>query len=312
MINLARFDLNLLSTFEAVLLERNVTRAAGRLGVSQPTVSHALQRLRGQFGDHLFYRDKGQMVPTPFALELAQHLGPAFQGIRSAMQLEKGFDPKTSTRRFLLGMSDSGSYMFLRRFSRQLERDAPNVAFDIVNMGSQDAVRRIAADEAELAFGDFEIDHPDVNSVLLFTRPCVVLADPNNTRLQGRPLDLERFVALPHVVWMANPAAQTRLDATLAMMGLRRRVAVAVPHFLAVPNAILGTDRLAVFYRFSQAMKIDLLNLVHHEIPPELNIVDARMQAIWDRKRDADPGLKWLVKLMASGDHDWHPAGSDE
>lgn len=300
MVNLASFDLNLLTAFEAILAERNVSRAANRVGVSQPTMSNALQRLRHALGDELFRREKGQMTPTPFALELADRLTPAIAQIRHALQLGPGFDPKTSTRRFTLGLSDAGSYLFFNALTKRLPLEAPHIGIDVVSMGKEDAVERIVAEEAELAVGLYLPDHPDIRSEFHETTPYVVLADRDNPHLKDKELDLETFLALPHVVWTAQSSAQNDVDHALSLMGLRRKVVITTPHYLAVPGAVTGTDRLAVFFDPTPLKPDSVARLTVHAVPRGLTLPPGEARVLWHRRRDDDPGLLWLRDLIRS------------
>ena len=111
--NVQDVDLNLLRVFDAVLRERGVTAAAGRLGLTQPAVSNALARLRALFGDALFVRTAEGMDPTPFARELGEPVRQALALLESALAHGPGFDPGGSSRAFRFYMSDLGQIEFL-------------------------------------------------------------------------------------------------------------------------------------------------------------------------------------------------------
>src|SRR5919199_1267267 len=129
--NLAGVDLNLLVVFDALWSEQHVTRAAEKIGLSQPATSNALARLRTLFKDELFVKTSRGVVPTPKAAALVEPIRQALLHVQSALVTEQAFDPKTSDRIFRLGMDDYTESVFLARLKQKLEEVAPNVRIQV-------------------------------------------------------------------------------------------------------------------------------------------------------------------------------------
>jgi LysR family transcriptional regulator, mexEF-oprN operon transcriptional activator len=154
-INLAGLDLNLLVVFDALMTEQNVTRAALRLGLSQPATSNALARLRSLMEDELFIRKTTGLSPTPKAIALAQQLRPALQQIQSVLLHEPNFDPATSDRVFAIGMSDYVELTLLPKLIQTLQAIAPNISLQIRSGDRQKLFSLLDKGEIDLAFGFF-------------------------------------------------------------------------------------------------------------------------------------------------------------
>ena len=151
--NVQDIDLNLLRVFDAVLHERGVTPAAGRLGLTQPAVSNALARLRVLFGDPLFLRTPGGMDATPFARELAGPVRQALALLESALAHGPGFDPATSARAFRFYMSDLGQIEFLPPLVERVQRIAPGVRLEAVAVDLEDIADALGSGALDVAVG---------------------------------------------------------------------------------------------------------------------------------------------------------------
>ncbi|MEH7969636.1 LysR family transcriptional regulator [Pseudomonas aeruginosa] len=225
--DLRRIDLNLLVVLDALLSERHVSRAAQRLAMSQPAVSHALGRLRELFGDPLLVRVKSRMQLTSLALELAPKL--------------QAFEPVRSRRHFRLGMSDYGAWVVLPALLRQQQALAPGVSFGIVQEPRLETARQVAEGQLDCALGVFPLLPEGVRARRLFEERFVCVC---RRSLFDRPdgLSLDRYLAARHVrvSLQDNPAEE--VDSALEKRGLRRQVALTLPHFTVAPALLAGTD----------------------------------------------------------------------
>src|SRR5688572_15996037 len=152
--NIAALDLNLLVVLEALLAERSVTRAARRLGLSQPAVSNALGRLRALIGDPLLVRTQKGMEPTPRALELGLPIGQALDGIRRALSASAAFDPRRSAFTFRVRSADSLELSLLSRLIGQLEQQAPLVDV-VVSRASDTTEEDLRSGRIDLYLGNW-------------------------------------------------------------------------------------------------------------------------------------------------------------
>jgi DNA-binding transcriptional LysR family regulator len=151
--NLSEVDLNLLLLFQRLMEERRVATVAEQMNMSQPGVSNALAKLRRRLGDPLFVRGPGGVVPTPFALRLAEPVSQALAILHAALNPETGFDPLRVTRTITIGMTDIGEVVFLPALVERLSREAPGVALNTVRDTSVNLGNEMAEGRVDLAIG---------------------------------------------------------------------------------------------------------------------------------------------------------------
>jgi DNA-binding transcriptional LysR family regulator len=170
-------DLNLLVAFDALMCERNVTRAGVRIGRTQPAMSAALSRLRLLLKDDLFVRSASGLQPTPRALELAAPLGDALASIQRTLEFTQEFDPSRSTIRFTLGLSDHPAFTVLPALQKRLSQLAPNVTLRVRSFTARDdALALLDAGEADVAIGVPGGSTPRIPTMPLFEERFVCVA----------------------------------------------------------------------------------------------------------------------------------------
>src|ERR1700704_1815301 len=153
--NWGAFDLNLLIVFDAVMQERSVTRAGSRIGLSQPAMSHALNRLRYMLKDELFVRTPEGMIPTPRAEHLAEPLRQALRGMELALEPEK-FVPEEATRRFVIAVNNYAAVVLAPAMVIAAAAAAPRLGLDLLPSGTRDIAALLDRGELDLAIGSFE------------------------------------------------------------------------------------------------------------------------------------------------------------
>ena len=151
--DISKIDLNLLVVLHHLLLKKRVSTVAEVLGMSQPAVSSALGRLRSTLGDELFLRTQGRMEPTPYALQLAEPVAMALDGLQQALNVRAAFDPALSTRSFCLAMTDVGEMYFLPVLVDALTRSAPGVTLQVVSVTQASLKEDMATGRIDLAMG---------------------------------------------------------------------------------------------------------------------------------------------------------------
>src|ERR1700728_1241454 len=169
-------DLNLLKAFDALHAERALTRAAGRIGLSQPAMSHALSRLRGLFGDDLFVRTPGGMEPTARAREIAPLVSSAIEQIEAALNLGAGFDPATSAATFTAGMGEYAEVALVGRLAQAFSRQAPHATLRLLSLHGADAAEQLERGAIDVAVAHLRNMPPTIETTLLFRDPFVVVA----------------------------------------------------------------------------------------------------------------------------------------
>jgi DNA-binding transcriptional LysR family regulator len=299
--NLEGLDLNLLVALRALLAERHVTRAAARVGLSQPAMSHALARLRELLGDALLVRTPSGMQPTARAEAMTLPLERALEDVARVLAPPEVFEPASSTRKFRIATND---YMELVLFPRMLARlwvEAPSIDVRVKNIGTH-ATDELAESKIDLAMGvGGQFGSPDPPTGILMQRlvsdrfVCVVR---DGHPLVKKRLSLDEFIALPHALVAPRGESGSVVDAALAKLGKKRRVAVEVPHFLVAPHVVRETDViLTVAVRVANSLG-PLLGL--RQLTPPIELEGFSMSMVWHERQHADPAHAWLRALIAS------------
>lgn len=289
-------DLNLLSVFQEVYRERQISSAAKRLGLSQSAVSNALARLRRAFGDELFVRTAAGMQPTPLATQMAEPIGVAMAQVALALNQRSRFDPATSSRRFVLAMTDVGEIYFMSALIERCRMLAPLVEISSVRAGALALKEEMEGGRVDLAVGPFE----DISEALyqrqLFRQPYVTMMRKGHPLAKGEP-SLERFVKAEHLLVDASESPYDRINALLARAGVGPSVRFRVPHFTAVPYMVASSD-LVVTVPQKLAERAALPFGLEWIVPP-LELPALQTNVFWHRRYNQDPGNQWLRGLLA-------------
>jgi DNA-binding transcriptional LysR family regulator len=294
---LARLDLNLLLVFHHLLREKRVSAVATVLGMSQPAVSSALGRLRASLGDALFLRTQGGMVPTPYALQLAEPVATALDGLQQALQVRASFDPATSERRFTLAMTDVGEMYFLPVLMDALAQSAPSVTLKVVAVTSASLGEDMATGRTDLALGLLPQLQAGFFQQALFRQPYVCLMREGHPLAQSEELTLPDFAAASHVRVIAAGTGHGRVDEALERQGLQRRIRLTVPHYVALGDVLSHSDLIAtVPERFAQRV-IRPFALTTRALP--LAVDGSGIHQFWHARLHKDPGHQWLRMLVA-------------
>jgi len=296
--NLKSVDLNLLVSFDALISERNVSRAAEKIGVTQSALSHALKRLRAMFGDPLLRRGPRGMEPTERALTLREPVKAVLAEIQSIVSTRIVFDPATTRRTFKLSMSDAMNVEALPLIVRSLRKVAPNIDLLVTTSGPRDACTRVLNDEVEMAIGVFPHIPPGITHRELYRDDLVCVADKNNPRLKRGRMDEKAYLASPHVTVAPNLDSGVQLDDIFSAMGLPRRVVATVPHYTAAPGLVRGTDLVAHTRRRLVHVLRTSANLVVFPIPAPFRVPELLFEQIWHPRYERDAGHQWLRDLI--------------
>lgn len=295
-------DLNLLITLDALLAEGSVTRAAARVGLSPPAMSHALARIREQLGDPVLVRAGREMVLTPRALELQPRIRSLIDEARALLLPPRAFDPATLERDFRIHATDHVLTVLGPALDELAQAQAPRVTLRFLPTAPDDA-QRLREGHIDLAIGIYGELPPELRTRHLMTDRfvCAVRGDHPllGADLKDHPsprLTLERFVEMEHIQIAPRGAPGGYLDDLLAERGLKRRVARAVPYFLAALLLVAETDYiLTVSSRVAQKVAPRLgLRLLEPPLPLE----PYALSLLWHPRMDGDPGHRWLRELL--------------
>ncbi len=294
---LARLDLNLLLVFHHLLREKRVSAVATVLGMSQPAVSSALGRLRTSLGDELFLRTQHGMAPTPYALQLAEPVATALDGLQQALNVRAAFDPATSERRFTLAMTDVGEMYFLPVLMDALAQTAPGVTLQVVAVTSASLGADMASGRTDLALGLLPQLQAGFFQQALFRQPYVCLMREGHPLAAAPSLALADFAAASHVRVIAAGTGHGRVDEALERQGLQRRIRLTVPHYVALGDVLGHSDLIAtVPERFAQRVTTPF-GLTTRPLP--LAVDGSVIHQFWHARLHKDPGHQWLRELVA-------------
>jgi DNA-binding transcriptional LysR family regulator len=290
-------DANLLIALEALLRERNVTRAAARLGVGQPALSHSLARLREHFKDPLLVPKGRELILSEKAARLLEPVSAAAAALASVFEERPNLDLR-SARPFIVASADLFSLRFVPEIVRTLGREAPGVALEVRSLAAR-STELCLSDGVELAFGVFEEVPSTINQQHLFHDPfvCVVRVDHPEV---GTTLSLKAYAKLPHLEVAPAPNARpgVRIDRILAAKGARRKVTTRVAYFLLAARILESSDQvLTMTQAFAEELiKVARLRILKCPLP----IPPLSFSQIWSRRHDADPTHRWLRERCGS------------
>lgn len=289
--NISSFDLNLLRVLDALLRERNVSRAAERLSLSQPAVSNALGRLREQLDDPLLVRTGRSMQPTPKALELETPIRNALQQIEQSLSQGVLFDPASSRQHFRIALTDYAELLCLPRLLQQLASEAPHVRIDTCNLGPSLPMDALDKAELDLALGRFA-ELPARVRRRPWMRETLQLAVRRNHPLIQRAPDLPGFLLLRHL-WVHGGQSKGMVDQWLASQGLQRQIAYTTANYLQAAHIVASTDLVAVLPTRLARYFAGILPLQLYELPFVLEPFELEISSI--ALRETDAALQWLI-----------------
>ncbi|RUW58900.1 LysR family transcriptional regulator [Mesorhizobium sp. M7A.F.Ca.US.008.03.1.1] len=300
--NLNALDLNLVRVFDALLRERSVTRAGEQIGLSQPAVSAALNRLRHLLNDQLFVRRGNDMVPTPRAESLAEPVRAALREIERVFQSGKDFDPAGLERTFTFMGADFFSMLLMPPLAARVAAVAPGVSFRFLDSARGDVSRLLQDDEIDAAL-ERPLEVSDwISSAPLFHSPFSIIAARDNTTIRqagiadGERLPIELFCELPHVLRSIDGSMSGSTDEALDKIGRKRRVSLALPHFQAVALAVANGNYLSAVPRQFAVWAAKTLPLVIFEPPLPIAVPEIRMY--WHARHDDEPPHRWVRKQI--------------
>lgn len=291
-------DLNLLVAFDALMNERNVTRAAVQVGVSQPAMSAALSRLRTLLGDPLFQRSADGLLPTARARDLAAPVAQALRQIEAAMINRTAFEPNTAAVTFRLGLQDYPTVVLLPTLLVALQQAMPDVSVNVVAYNDRDA----AVDLLDAGLIDAAIGVAPANTDgRILARPIlrdefvtIVSSDHLGDR---RAMDMGTWLVMQHVLVSPEGQLHGLVDQALAQQGLKRKLALTLPQLFAVPDVVARTGMTATILK-----RVALHAEASHRLmlfPPPVTLPEIVFDLIWHRRSDTHPAQLWFRELIA-------------
>lgn len=290
-------DLNLLVTFQLLYREQKISVVAEAMGLSQPAVSHALNRLRKVFDDELFYRTARGMRPTAMADQLAEPLFYALSTIEHSINLEDYFDPTTSTRQFCIVMTDIGEVYFLPRLMAFLAANAPGVRLTTVRANAQALESAMESGLVDLAIGLLPHLTTGFYQRRLFSQTYVCLMRREHP-LASVELTKEALLEAEHAVVVAEGTGHSVVEKFMMDQGLPTPVRLRLPHFVAVPYVIQDSE-LVVTVPEKLAQSTEAPFKLTYK-PHPFNLPAVQINQFWHRRFHQDAGNRWLRSTIAA------------
>lgn len=283
-------DVGLLRVFEAVLAERQITRAARRLNITQSAVSNSLARLRRLFDDELFVRTPDGMQPTTTALSIAEPVAAALDAIRTALAVKLPFDPARDAATFTLGLSEYAEMVLAPALITRLGRAAPDIRLVVRHVERGDGLKLLDDGLIDLTAGVLPGPRPHMLAAALLDDDMATLMRRGHPAA-GR-LDFAAYLAHPHMLVSASGATVGAIDRLLEAEGHRRHLAAVVGHLSAVPPILKDSDFLC-----TMAGRLARGLAASHDLawaPTPMTLKPLRLSMIWHRRQDRQPAHLWL------------------
>ena len=306
-LNFRTLDLNLLRVFDEVMAERNLTRAALKLSLTQPAVSNALRRLREVVGDDLLVRSGQGVEPTPRALALWPTVRQALGQLQQALA-PGAFDPASASSTFVLAMADATGATLIPPLVEIVQREAPGVSLRVVPLTTRDPRSLLDEEAADMAVGYFPAVMADLtaraqsDSVVAFESTRLydgeyVCVMRRGHPLAQAPLTLDLYCAARHLLVSFSGKPYGFIDEALTALGRERRIVLTVNQFFTAGRVVVASDLLTVLPRHFVGVASLKDELVWRPLPMPVPIV--HVDALWHRRRRHDPAHLWLQDALA-------------
>ena len=291
-----KYDLNLLPVFLALMEERSVTRAASRLGITQPALSNSLNRLRDMLKDPLFIRERYGIRPTQLAEEIAPTIEAALAQLDDLVVHQQDFDPASAERLFVIAPNSYVELVLMPALVAKLREQAPGIKLRMTPFGNDLAETGVISGTTAMVLGRV-IDPPDnlvVQHVMDDGLACIVRRDHPDV---GANLTRELYESLKHVNVLPPGRIRAGVFQALGQQNLKREVAISVTHFLAVPEMVAVTDYCATLPRLiCRSLERDFrLKIV--DTPVDLGTFPVEMA--WHVRYRHDPAHRWLRGVLS-------------
>jgi DNA-binding transcriptional LysR family regulator len=299
-VDITQIDIYALECLRLVVEERSVTKAADKLGISQPSMSNVIARLRRVTGDPLIIRRPDGMAPTPFAEELVTTSGVFLDRLRQLATSHETFSPASSNRTFVLLAVDYIMATIISRMMKRVREEAPGISVIVAPLELRSFRDSLEKGEADFAITPTHTVPETLYGTILAPREMVCITRADHPVLQGT-LTLEQFAAVPHAALSFRDANSPYIteqwtDDVLAGEGLTRFKAAQVASVLALPAIVAETDLIAVVpadlaERAARTYPIDVYPLPIVRPAPQHMVV-------WHARSIGDPGSQWLRSLL--------------
>ncbi|HCM06467.1 MAG TPA: LysR family transcriptional regulator [Oceanospirillales bacterium] len=293
-LNLRSIDLNLLPIFEAVMETRQYSKAADRLGMSQPAMSAAIQRLRNTLNDPLFIRTSKGVIPTPKADILYNDIRGALSQLRQGLSQQKGFDPSAQPHDFRILSGDYFEFVLLPQLIEEVESHDFQIRFNLKPILEGSATQLIHA-QADVMLDAFPIDDERIHCEVVTQETLVVVASKKHSWIKESPTIREFFKAT-HAV-LPHRGRLLPLDKIIDTSQMpERKIGVQVTQYISLLAAVSRSEYIATVPKHLASRYADSLGLAVYDFPIDIPPINIYM--MWSKVFDHDPANQWLLNQL--------------
>ncbi|MBW2941707.1 LysR family transcriptional regulator [Zhongshania aquimaris] len=294
--NTSKIDLNLFTVFDAIYSQQSLTRAAGVLHVSQPAVSSSLAKLRSIFDDPLFVRTSTGMTPTPLARQLVSTVRESLKNLDNCIATRIPFEASTARRTFRLHATENAELILLPVLLKQLKQHAPQIDLEVVFIDRREVAYEMASGKIHLAVDAPLLSHPELLSQPLQTDDYVCVMRENHP-LTATEFNLNDFLEHEHIHISSRMKGSGHIDLALRSIGQKRRIALRLQHYAALPALLAQSDFIAAV----PAAVANHWQLSNRPLP--FDTPKLELQLFWHKSVEHDPAVLWLREFTLALGH---------
>ena len=294
--DLRKLDLNLLVIFEEIYTAGNISHAARRLGLSQPTISNSLTRLRGSLDDQLFTRGKRGVVPTPRAEQLIGPVREALQAIKSGVAEIDEFDPATTKRNFRMVLLDQLEPILIPPIVRDIQAYR-SITLETLPIANTSVAEGLSDGSLDIALSTFVSDLEEMHCEAIGSANVVMVARKNHPAIDNE-ITMELFESLGHMALPTKLRAMSRLDEFLKHKNISRQIVYTVTKFWSFPHILAHTDLIAMLPGDFAVEAAKYFEIEIYPLPFELP--EQQVYMTWKKAIDNDPAHIWLREKIRS------------
>ena len=292
--NLAQLDLNLLVALDALLRERNVTRAGESIGLSQPAMSSALGRLRRLLNDELLVRTGREYHLTALAQDIEAPLQDALRQIETLIEKRPSFDPARDTRVFSIAVSDYAAFLLIQPALERIMHDAPGVDVQLRPIGG-DMMARLESGEIDFTILPRDIG-PHLPGEVLFSDRWVGVVWKDHPSVSNT-VTIEQYLSLPSASYGADVHHLTNTaDVAIEALYGPGHVRVAASSFFLLPYLVVGTPLIALIHERLARRLTDTVDI--RIVEPEFQVPEITETMFWHPRHTSDPAHCWFRSLL--------------
>ena len=293
--NINKMDLNLLLAFNALMETQSVSKGAKLIGLSQPAMSHALNRLRSILDDELFVRSPKGMVPTAKASRIKDVIANSLMALDQGIFMEEEFDPATSERKFTITSSDCECMTFIPYLLNTVIKNSESMSLEFKHPSIETFYSDLESSKVDVALGIGVRSKNNLVIEKIYEEDYICLTRKDNPLVNG-DISLKEYLKLEHI--LIDPLGSRRgiVDNALEKIGVKRKVRVSIPQFSLSPWIFLNNNLVLTIPKTLGVEFLKILPVKSFAPPVEIQTLHGQM--IWHKRNESDPAHQWLRKKI--------------